>query len=185
MMSRISDSILRLKKFIFNRGVAVTSPRSGTGAAKRGLPACSARASALATAERLPNCIGKTLEILAVLFGGAAGAVCRFELNAAVVRAVGAGFPYGILLINTLGGFLMGLLQGAIKRSGSPHALVYSLLGTGFLGGFTTFSTFSLDTLTLFQAGHPLAAGLNIGLNAVVCVLAAGFGYAVSGASSH
>ena len=54
MMSRISNSILRLKKFIFNRGVAVTSPRSGTGAAKRGLPACSARAFALAAVGRLP-----------------------------------------------------------------------------------------------------------------------------------
>lgn len=116
-------------------------------------------------------------EILAVLCGGAVGAVCRFELNAAVVSAVGSGFPYGILLINVVGGFFMGLLQGAIRRSGSPHAVLYSLLGTGVLGGFTTFSTFSLDTFMLFQAGRPLAAGLNIAGNAIVCIVAAGVGY--------
>lgn len=122
--------------------------------------------------------------VIAVLCGGAAGAVCRFELNAAVVTATGPGFPYGILLINVVGGFLMGLLQGLIKRSGTPHAVLYSLLGTGFLGGFTTFSTFSLDTFTLYHSGHPLAAGINIILNAVLCVIAAGIGYAASRAET-
>lgn len=120
-------------------------------------------------------------EILAVLCGGAAGAVCRFELNAAVASAVGSGFPYGILLINILGGFCMGLLQGAIRRSGSPHTVLYSLLGTGGLGGFTTFSTFSLDTLLLVQTGRPVAAGLNIACNAIACIVAAGVGYSLCG----
>ena len=90
---------------------------------------------------------------IAVLCGGAAGAVCRFKLNAAIMSGLTMAFPLGILCINVLGGFLMGLLQGAMKRSGKPFTVGYSLLGTGFLGGFTTFSTFSLDTFNLYHTG--------------------------------
>ena len=105
---------------------------------------------------------------IAVLCGGAAGAVCRFKLNAAI-----------ILCINVLGGFLMGLLQGAMKRSGKPFTVGYSLLGTGFLGGFTTFSTFSLDTFNLYHTGDLMLAGLNILLNAVICICAVWAGYRI------
>ena len=91
---------------------------------------------------------------IAVLCGGAAGAVCRFKLNAAIMSGLTMAFPLGILCINVLGGFLMGLLQGAMKRSGKPFTVGYSLLGTGFLGGFTTFSTFSLDTFNLYHTGQ-------------------------------
>ena len=69
---------------------------------------------------------------IAVLCGGAAGAVCRFKLNAAIMSGLTMAFPLGILCINVLGGFLMGLLQGAMKRSGKPFTVGYSLLGTGF-----------------------------------------------------
>ena len=70
---------------------------------------------------------------IAVLCGGAAGAVCRFKLNAAIMSGLTLAFPLGILYVNVLGGFLMGLLQGAMKRSGKPFTVGYSLLGTGFL----------------------------------------------------
>ena len=95
---------------------------------------------------------------IAVLCGGAAGAVCRFKLNAAIMSGLTMSFPLGILCINVLGGFLMGLLQGAMKRSGKPFTVGYSLLGTGFLGGF---------------------AGLNILLNAVICICAVWAGYRI------
>ena len=78
-----------------------------------------------------------------------------------------------------LGGFLMGLLQGAMKRSGKPFTVGYSLLGTGFLGGFTTFSTFSLDTFNLYHTGDLMLAGLNILLNAVICICAVWAGYRI------
>lgn len=117
------------------------------------------------------------ISILAVLAGGAAGAISRFGLNASVAHVTGSAFPYGILLINLLGGFLMGLLQGWIRRSGRLHTVMYNLLGTGFLGGFTTFSTFALDTFTLCEEGRFLAAFTNIALNTVLCVVAAGAGY--------
>ncbi len=117
------------------------------------------------------------INIMAVLTGGAAGAISRLGLDAAVVRVTGSGFPYGILLINILGAFLMGLLQGRIAWSGKPHTVMYNLLGTGFLGGFTTFSTFALDTFSLWEKGNLQAALANIALNTVLCVVAAGLGY--------
>lgn len=115
----------------------------------------------------------------AVLIGGAAGAVCRSCGNSAIMDIFGGSFPLGILLINVAGGFLMGLLQGAITRSGRPHALLYSLLGTGFLGGFTTFSSFALDTLRLYASGSVIMAALNIMLNACLAIMAAGLGYGI------
>ena len=120
--------------------------------------------------------------ILAVAAGGAAGAVSRVLGNAAVTALVPpTPFPWGILVINILGGFAMGLLQGRILRSGSPHTLLYSLLGTGFLGGFTTVSSFAIDTYTLY-AQSPVAALVNIAANVLLCLAAAGAGFAVSGA---
>ncbi|MCH5277174.1 MAG: CrcB family protein [Desulfovibrionaceae bacterium] len=115
----------------------------------------------------------------AVMLGGAAGAVCRFSGNSAITALAGGAFPLGILLINVAGGFLMGLLQGAIARSGRPHALLYSLLGTGFLGGFTTFSSFALDTARLYASGNALSAALNIMLNACLAIMAAGLGFGI------
>ena len=79
---------------------------------------------------------------LAVMLGGGAGAVCRVMTGFAVMEKLPSGFPLGVLCVNVLGGFLMGLLQGWMRRTGNTFATGYCLLGTGFLGGFTTFSTF-------------------------------------------
>lgn len=122
---------------------------------------------------------GSIARAIAVLIGGAAGAVCRSGGNSAIMSLLGGVFPLGILLINVAGGFLMGLLQGAIARSGRPHALLYSLLGTGFLGGFTTFSSFALDCFRLYSSGSALMAALNIILNACLAIMAAGLGYGI------
>ncbi len=125
--------------------------------------------------------------VLAVMFGGACGAVVRFGtdvfLTALLRRPV---FPWGILLINICGGLLMGLLQGRIQRSGRPHALLYSLLGTGFLGGFTTVSTFALQTFDLWKAGRSEAALLYVGASVVLAVGAAALGFrAGAGGPNH
>lgn len=120
---------------------------------------------------------GSTASAVAVLIGGAAGAVCRSGGNSAIMNIFGGTFPLGILLINVAGGFLMGLLQGAIARSGRPRALLYSLLGTGFLGGFTTFSSFALDCFRLYSSGSAIMAALNIIFNACLAIMAAGLGY--------
>ena len=117
---------------------------------------------------------------IAVLCGGAAGAVCRFKLNAAIMSGLTMTFPLGILCINVLGGFLMGLLQGAMKRSGKPFTVGYSLLGTGFLGGFTTFSTFSLESLSLLEKGRWLLGGSYMVLSVVLCLLGVALGQRLS-----
>ena len=116
---------------------------------------------------------------IAVLCGGAAGAVCRFKLNAAIMSGLTLAFPLGILCINVLGGFLMGLLQGAMKRSGKPFTVGYSLLGTGFLGGFSTFSTMMNETVTLLRKGEIASFAGYFMASVVVPVVAVACGYCI------
>ncbi|WP_424942364.1 fluoride efflux transporter CrcB [Aliiroseovarius crassostreae] len=96
--------------------------------------------------------------LLHVALGGAIGASLRYLTNVGAMRAFGPGFPAGTLVVNVLGSFLMGVLMVTIaKKGGQPLA---PFLMTGVLGGFTTFSAFSLDTLALYERGeHGLALG--------------------------
>lgn len=116
---------------------------------------------------------------IAVMLGGGAGAACRAMIGFAVMEKLPSGFPLGVLCANVLGGFLMGLLQGWMHRTGRTFTTGYCLLGTGFLGGFTTFSTFSLDTFLLWRSGDMISAGLNIALNMALCLCAVWGGYAL------
>ena len=117
---------------------------------------------------------------LAVMAGGALGALCRSGGDSAIMAAMGGEFPLGILCINMLGSFLMGLLTGFLSRTASGGPMASAFFGTGFLGGFTTFSSFALDTVRLCEGGHQLFALLNIGLNVTLCVLLAGLGWFVA-----
>ena len=117
---------------------------------------------------------------LPVLLGGALGALCRVHGSGAIMAAMGGHFPLGILCVNMAGSFVMGLLMGTLARMGKgcPAApWLNAFLGTGFLGGFTTFSSFALDTVRLCESGHLNFALLNIGLNTALCVALAGFGW--------
>lgn len=89
--------------------------------------------------------------------GGALGAGARFGLGRLISAVLAGSWPWGTLTINVLGGFLMGLLAATIARGhvGEPHRL---LLGVGVLGGFTTFSAFSLETVGLIARGQAGAA---------------------------
>jgi len=94
-----------------------------------------------------------------VALGGAIGAACRHLANAGALRLFGPGFPVGTLAVNIVGGLLMGLLAGslALRYAGGGQGLRL-FLGTGILGGFTTFSAFSLDAVALWQRGDPALA---------------------------
>lgn len=86
-----------------------------------------------------------------VALGGASGAVLRYLTGLAAMRLIGPGFPWGTLVVNILGSFAMGVLVVVLAHlSGQRFA---PLLMTGFLGGFTTFSAFSLDAVTLYERG--------------------------------
>ncbi len=121
----------------------------------------------------------------AVLCGGAAGAVCRSEMDEWITNGLALSFPIGILAVNVLGAFFMGLLAGAVSRSGKRMDTLFALLGTGFLGGFTTFSTFSLNTFALWLADAPVHAVVNVALHLLLGLPAAGIGYALSAPRHH
>ncbi len=87
-------------------------------------------------------------------------------------RTLGSGFPYGTLAVNLLGGLLMGILIGLLARFGPPGHTWHLLLATGFLGGFTTFSAFSLDVVMMLQRSAFITAGSYIALSVIGSVFA-------------
>jgi CrcB protein len=111
---------------------------------------------------------------VAVALGGAIGSVGRFWLTGAVTALTGARFPWGTLLINVLGSFVIGLVAGLTLTPAriGMHPDIRIFLMTGICGGFTTFSAFSLQTLELLQTGDTLPAfGYAIG-SVILCVAA-------------
>jgi CrcB protein len=114
--------------------------------------------------------------ILFVAIGGALGASMRYGVTVLMISLLGKGFPYATLLVNVIGSFVMGILFSLIEHDMMADLPWRSLFGIGLLGAFTTFSTFSLDTLLLLQDGDWLKAMLNILLNVVVCIFAAWLG---------
>jgi len=116
-----------------------------------------------------------------VALGGACGASLRFYTYQLVLNWLGKGFPFATLMVNIAGSFIMGLLYQLIEHEVLDIHIHRTLIGVGFLGAFTTFSTFSLDSLLLIQQGELLKAGINILLNVSLCIAAAGLGlYLVS-----
>ncbi|TPH12819.1 fluoride efflux transporter CrcB [Litorilituus lipolyticus] len=111
-----------------------------------------------------------------VALGGACGASLRFYISQLVLNWLGKGFPFATLLVNITGSFIMGVLYQLIEHEILDISVHRTLIGIGFLGAFTTFSTFSLDTLLLLQQGEAVKAALNILLNVSLCIAAAGFG---------
>ena len=117
---------------------------------------------------------GMLQSLIYVAFGGAVGASLRFVVGLGVVRLLGTGFPLAIITVNVIGSFLMGAFVVAAAHRGLAH---YSpLVMTGLLGGFTTFSAFSLETVTLIERGQITAAAVYVMVSVVgsVAALAAG-----------
>jgi CrcB protein len=110
--------------------------------------------------------------LLAVALGGALGSLLRYFVAGAVQSAAWSGFPWGIFVVNISGGFAMGLIVelGALKLQLSPE--IRAFLTVGILGGYTTFSTFSLDSVLLIQRGAYLSAAAYIAGSAALSILA-------------
>lgn len=113
------------------------------------------------------------MQTLAIAAGGAVGALGRFWVSSAVYGWLGRGFPWGTLAVNVVGSLAMGFLYVLLVDRMAASAEWRAALMVGFLGAFTTFSTFSLETLNLIEAGEPLKAGLNMLASVALCVLAA------------
>ena len=110
-----------------------------------------------------------------VMIGGALGAGARHLVGAAMLARLGPGFPWWTLTVNILGGFRMGLLVGVLVKSGGSDQ-VRLLLGVGVLGGFTTFSAFSLETWRMVEAGQAIVAVGYAGASVIGSVAALGVG---------
>ncbi|MES3055404.1 fluoride efflux transporter CrcB [Sphingomonas faeni] len=92
------------------------------------------------------------LPLLYVMVGGAVGSGARYLTGRAMLSLLGPDYPFGTLAVNLIGGLLMGLLVGVLARSTASETWRL-LLGVGVLGGFTTFSAFSLDVVTMIERG--------------------------------
>lgn len=110
------------------------------------------------------------MNVLIVFLGAGIGGAMRYGVNVAALRLVGAGFPWGTLAINVVGSLVMGLVAEyfALKSGLSQQWRLF--LTTGLLGGFTTFSAFSLEVALLYERGEMLAAGVYMLASAVLAV---------------
>jgi CrcB protein len=119
------------------------------------------------------------LKILAVMTGGSLGAASRYSLFMIVQRLTGDGFPTGTLAANLLGSFLIGLLWSMFEGTRLTNEWRLFIF-TGFLGGFTTFSTFTRETTQLFKLGEWRTALLYLGLSNVLGIILVFCGYYVA-----
>ena len=110
--------------------------------------------------------------LLAVALGGALGSLARYSVASLVQNAASAGFPWGIFVVNISGGFIMGVLAelAALKLNFTPE--VRAFLMVGVMGGYTTFSSFSLDSALLIERGAYASAAAYIAGSAVLSVVA-------------
>ncbi len=116
-------------------------------------------------------------QLIVIAIGGSFGAVMRFLVSTGLYQWLGRGFPYGTLLVNVVGSFLIGLLSETLILQRITVALDYrSAILVGFIGAFTTFSTFSLETFYLFEQGQIGKAGLNIAVSVSSCLAAVWLG---------
>jgi len=112
------------------------------------------------------------INYLMVLIGGSLGAVCRYAVSIQMKRIISTEFPLATFLINLSGSFLLGLLLAS--HTGS---LIQLFLGTGFLGGFTTFSTFQVENVTLFRKGNYATLLIYMTFSVGLCIVFAYLGF--------
>ncbi|MDR9826934.1 fluoride efflux transporter CrcB [Vibrio sp. FNV 38] len=112
-----------------------------------------------------------------IALGGAFGACSRYLISELCVQLFGRGFPYGTLTVNVIGSFAMGCLIAAFESEMLATEPWRQIIGLGFLGALTTFSTFSMDNVLLMQQGAFFKMGLNVLLNVLLSISAAWIGF--------
>lgn len=116
------------------------------------------------------NLEGNLIKLITVFIGGGIGSVFRYWLSTFASKNLPIFFPFGTLIVNIVGSFILGLMIFGWDEKGLIHPTVKLFIGVGFCGGLTTFSTFSLETFNLIKDAEFLIAGLNIAAN-VLCTL--------------
>ena len=119
-------------------------------------------------------------QIAFIAVGGAIGALMRFWMSNGVHVILGKSFPYGTLSVNVLGSLIIGVLYVILIERSEFDPVWRALLITGFLGAFTTFSAFSIETMNLLESGEILKAMLNVFLSVILCVTACWLGMLVT-----
>jgi len=117
--------------------------------------------------------------ILLVAFGGAFGSVLRYLVGLWTLRSFGPSFPWGTLIVNVTGSFLIGVFAEAIARKFGASVEMRVFLITGILGGYTTFSAFSLDAITLMERGEPVTALIYVTSSVLLSAIAVFAGLAL------
>lgn len=112
-----------------------------------------------------------------IALGGAFGACSRYLVSEFCATLLGRGFPYGTLTVNVVGSLIMGCLIAAFENGSLATEPWRQIIGLGFLGALTTFSTFSMDNVTLMHQGEYLKMGLNVILNVTLSITAAWVGF--------
>jgi len=123
--------------------------------------------------------------LIAIGFAGALGALARYGVTLAALRWLGEDFPYGTLCVNLAGCFLLGVLAELTMEDAGLAPQTRAILGTGFLGAFTTFSTFGMDTYRAMQAGAWGVAASNVAINVVGGIILVAAGVALASALRH
>lgn len=120
------------------------------------------------------------MQLIAIAGGGAIGALLRYFLINGTNQLLGRGFPYGTLLVNVSGSFLIGFLAILFLKEGHYSPDWRGFLIVGILGAFTTFSTFSMESYLLLTTGEILKGIVNIGANLILCLIAVALGASLS-----
>ena len=110
--------------------------------------------------------------LILIALGGGAGAICRHLISMAGLRFLGPSFPWGTVTVNILGSLLMGIFVEVLAQRLDVSSELRYLIATGFLGSFTTFSTFSLDVAVLWERGEPVATAAYVLVSLVLSVSA-------------
>jgi CrcB protein len=112
------------------------------------------------------------MHFLLVALGGAIGAAARHGVNLAGMRLLGIGFPWGTVAVNVVGALVMGIFIEMLARRWGGSAELRLFVATGILGGFTTFSAFSLDAVTLYQRGEIVLAFIYVAGSVILSIAA-------------